>query len=69
MHDFYFYEVSTVCQTEAQSSVMVVRRNELLLFSGYKVSVVQDEEVLEICATWCLQLTRMYCTFRNLLAE
>lgn len=48
---------------------MVVRRNELLLLSGYKVSVVQDEKVLEICATWCLQLTRMYCTFRNLLGE
>lgn len=40
--------------TEAESAVVVARAlgaggNEKLLFSGYSVSVIQDEKVLEFC--------------------
>ena len=38
-----------------------------MLFNGYKISVLQDEEVLEICCeTLSLQLIILYCTLKIL---
>ena len=40
--------------------VRMIRENGGLLFNMYKVSVRQDQQVLEICSmTYCLQLTTL----------
>jgi hypothetical protein len=42
------------------------RGNRELMFNGCKVTVMQDEYVLETHHTLCLLLTMLCCTFKNL---
>ena len=42
------------------------RRNWGLLIIGYKISVMPDELILEICrTTLCLQITILYCALKK----
>ena len=51
---FHLYELSKIDLLEAQSR-MVVARDGKLLINRYKVSVMQNEQVLAICyTTLCL---------------
>lgn len=59
---FLLYELSKVVKlTAAENKVVVARglkeeEEEKLLLSGYKVTVTQDEKLLDFCCeTWCLQ--------------
>lgn len=56
-------------KTESRMVVAGTMGGELL-FNGYKVIVVQNELVIEICGTtWCLELTIQYCALKNLLVS
>ena len=56
---FHLHEVSKLVKlSEPESRMMVVRGwgkggKEELLFNGYRVSVLPDKKVLEICCTRC----------------
>ena len=73
MYDSNSYEVSKVVKFIKAKSRMAGyqglrggRNREM--FIGCKVSVMQDEKVLDICCTrLCRQLKILYCTLKNLL--
>jgi hypothetical protein len=64
---FYLYVVPNVVKFIGTESRTVVTKGwEEELFNGYRISVLQDEEVPQICfISMCIYLRSLYCTLKN----